>query len=163
MEVNWYIILSTGLIPNLIGFLWYGPLFGKAWIKEAGVNPDPQNVNMVKITLFTLLFGVMLAVLLTPMVIHQFSVAAALSTPEFNVEGSAVQQYFKDFMSMYGNNFRSFGHGALHGFMLGLFGFFPLIGCNAMYESKSWKYILINTGFWTVCAIIMGGIICAFA
>jgi hypothetical protein len=163
MELNWYIILATGLIPNLVGFLWYGPLFGKAWMKEAGINPDPANVNIIKMTLFTLLFGVMLAVALTPIVIHQFAASSALMTDDFMNPESETKKFFMDFMSKYGSNFRTFGHGALHGFISGLFIFFPVIGCNAMYEGKSWKYILINTGFWTICAIVMGGLICQFA
>lgn len=163
MEINWYIVLATGLIPNIIGFLWYGPLFGKAWVVEAGVNPKPENVNMLKMTLLTLIFGVMLATALTTLVIHQMSVQSALMSEDFFNPDSEVNKYFMDFMSRYGENFRTFKHGALHGFMAGLFIFFPIMGCNALYEGKSWKYTLINTGFWTVCAMIMGGIICAFA
>lgn len=163
MEVNWYIVLATGLIPNIVGFFWYGPLFGKAWIKEAGVNPEPQNVNMIRMISLTILFGVLLAVALVPVVIHQWSVMSALATPEFAQPGSESAAFFADFIEKYGKNFRTFQHGALHGFIMGLTVFFPVIGCNALYESKSWKYTFLNTGFWTVCAMIMGGIICGFA
>ncbi|MFZ1702850.1 MAG: DUF1761 domain-containing protein [Saprospiraceae bacterium] len=163
MELNWYIILATGLIPNIVGFVWYGPLFGKEWMKESGISPDPANVNMVKLTLFTLLFGVLLALALTTMVIHQMAVQSALMSADFSNPDSEVYKYFLDFMSRFGDNFRTFKHGALHGLLAGITVFFPVIGCNAMYEGKSWKYIFINTGFWTACAIIMGGIICAFA
>jgi hypothetical protein len=163
MELNWYIVLASGLIPNIVGFLWYGPLLEKVWIKESGVNPDRMNDNMVIKILFTLLSGVLLAFLLTPVVIHQFSVASALSSPEFEAEGSAVRLYFQEFMTNYGGNFRTFQHGALHGFILGLLASLSLIGCSALYENKSWKYIFIHVGYWTICATIMGGIICAFA
>lgn len=163
MEINWYIVLATGIIPNILGFVWYGPLFGKLWIAEAGVNPQPENVNMVKMVSLTLLFGVMLAVGLTPIVIHQMGVQSVLMSPDFFTPDSEVAKYFSDFMTKYGDNYRTFKHGALHGGIAGIFLLLPVMGCNAMYENKSLKYVLLNAGFWTVCAILMGGIICAFA
>jgi len=163
MEINWYIVLVSGIIPNIIGFFWYGPLFGKTWSKEAGVNPDPQNVNIFKMISLTLVFGILLAIAMVPAVIHQWSVVSAMATPEFYQPGSASSKYYADFMEKFGGNFRTFRHGALHGFIMGLTIFFPVIGCNALYERKSWKYTFLNAGFWTMCAMIMGGIICAFA
>ena len=165
MEINWIIVLATGLIPVLMGFVWYHPsLFGNVWAKEAGVSEaDLQNFNVVKVMGLSLVFGMMLAVFLTTVVIHQMGVMASLSVPEMQQEGSEVSLYFKDYMSRYGSNFRSFGHVVLHGVMAGLFILLPVIGTNALFERKSWKYILLNVGFWTICSAIMGGIICGFA
>ena len=165
MELNWYIILATGLIPLLVGSLWYSPLlFANAWMKEAGLTQeDIKDFNMVKVFGLTLVFGMMLAVMLAPVVIHQMGTMASLSLPEFQQEGSELNMYFKDYMAKYGNNFRSFGHGALHGTIAGVFLILPVIGVNALFERKSWKYILINFGFWTLCTLLMGGLICAFA
>jgi hypothetical protein len=165
MEINWIIVLATGLIPVLIGFVWYHPsLFGNVWAKEAGVSEaDLQNFNVVKVMGLALVFGMMLAVFLTTVVIHQMGVMGSLSVPEMQQEGSEVSLYFKDYMSRYGRNFRSFGHGVLHGVMAGLLILLPVIGTNALFERKSWKYILLNVGFWTICSALMGGIICGFA
>lgn len=66
------------------------------------------------------------------------------------------------FMADYGTAFRTFKHGALHGFMAGLFLALPVIGTNALYERKSFKYTLVTGGFWIVCFMIMGGIVCAW-
>lgn len=35
-------------------------------------------------------------------------------------------------------------------------------GANALYERRSFKYTLVTGGFWIVCCMIMGGIICAW-
>jgi hypothetical protein len=67
-----------------------------------------------------------------------------------------------DFMAKYGNEFRTFKHGAFHGLMYGLFFVLPVIGTNGLFERKSWKYIFINVGYWTVSLMLMGGIICAW-
>lgn len=164
MEINWLIVFSTAIIPLLVGFVWYGPLFGKVWMKEAGLNEsDLQGTNMLKITLLTFLFGMMLAVALIGIVIHQWNVQSVLMTPEFEEAGSTSKAYLEEFMSIYGNNFRTFQHGLLHGVISGIFIFLPIIGTNALYERKSFKYILVNVGFWTISAGLMGGVICAFA
>ncbi|HNL85462.1 MAG TPA: DUF1761 domain-containing protein, partial [Chitinophagales bacterium] len=62
----------------------------------------------------------------------------------------------------YGNEFRTFHHGALHGALSGLFLIFPVLSINALFERKSWKYIFINSGFWIISFALMGGIICQF-
>jgi hypothetical protein len=67
------------------------------------------------------------------------------------------------FMTSYGSEFRTFGHGALHGFITSLFIVFPPLATNALFERKSWTYIFINYGYWAVSLIIMGGIISQWA
>jgi hypothetical protein len=65
-------------------------------------------------------------------------------------------------MAKYGNNFRTFKHGALHGFISAFLMVLPVIGTNALFERKGFKYIAINVGFWIINFTIMGGIICAW-
>ncbi|MBK6498787.1 MAG: DUF1761 domain-containing protein [Saprospiraceae bacterium] len=38
MTFNWLAILGSGLVPMAVGALWYGPLFGKVWMKEADMS-----------------------------------------------------------------------------------------------------------------------------
>ena len=153
-SLNWFVILATGLVPLAVGAIWYGPLFGKAWMDATDMTMEKmEGANMAKMSSFALLFGVMLAVPLTFIVIHQMGVFSAL-------QNVGVAQ---NFMSKYGTEFRTFKHGALHGFLTGLFVFLPIMATNALFERKSWKYILLNVGYWTVCAMIMGGIISAWA
>jgi len=60
----------------------------------------------------------------------------------------------------YGSNFRTFKHGAFHGILASLMLALPLIGINALFERKGFKYIAINVGYWIVSFAIMGGIVC---
>ena len=39
VPVNYWAILVCGVSNMVIGFLWYGPLFGKTWIKLSGIIP----------------------------------------------------------------------------------------------------------------------------
>ena len=39
-DVNWLAILVAALLPMIIGFLWYGPLFGKKWMSLMGTTEE---------------------------------------------------------------------------------------------------------------------------
>ena len=49
--------------------------------------------------------------------------------------------------------------GALYGFLTGFGWMFFAIAVIAQFEQRSWSYILINGGYWTVTMILMGAII----
>ena len=166
MVFNLLVLALAALVPMVIGFLWYGPkTFGNAWMKAAGVTEETmKGGNMVLIFGLSYLFSLMLASALVGMVIHQNHVfSALLNEPGFDEKGSAIMTYLDEFMANYGNNFRTFKHGALHGTLTGLFVALPVIGINALFERKNGKYIAINVGFWVVCMALMGGIICQFS
>ncbi|MFZ2126294.1 MAG: DUF1761 domain-containing protein [Candidatus Microsaccharimonas sp.] len=42
VELNWIAILLAAISTMVVGSLWYGPLFGKVWIKLAKVKTDPN-------------------------------------------------------------------------------------------------------------------------
>ena len=46
--------------------------------------------------------------------------------------------------------------------MTGLFLASPLIGFNTLFERKGWRYFAVNAGFWIVCLVLMGGIVCGW-
>ncbi len=31
-QVNWLAVIVAALVPMVVGFLWYGPLFGRRWL-----------------------------------------------------------------------------------------------------------------------------------
>lgn len=132
---------------------------------EAGLDEEKlKGANMIKIFAFTYALSLMAAMVIQFMVIHQYSVYSILAEePGINDPNSEIGIYLNDFIEKFGNNYRTFKHGAFHGVLTGLFLALPLIGINGMFERRSFKYIIINTGFWIVSFAIMGGIICAFA
>lgn len=152
------ILIASTLVPMVIGFMWYNEkTFGKIWMQETGMTREKaQNANMIKTFGLTILFSLMVSTMLYQIVIHQSSLASLVmgdNTPE-------TLQWLKDAMSKYGNNFRTFRHGMVHGFMTGLFLILPAVGVSSQFEMKSWKYILITSGYWIVSMMLMGGIIC---
>jgi len=162
---NLIINLSGGLIPLFTGIIWYSDkVFGKPWKKEIGFvdNGEPPKGKM-KLFILSYLFGVMAMMFMPSIVIHQYHMGSTLLGSEgFGVEGSALQQYYHDFMSNYGNKYRTFGHGALHGVITAIFFVLPLIGINALFENKTFKYILIHLGYWALTLGLLGGVACTF-
>jgi len=166
MNVNFAILAVSAIIPLIMGFIWYHPkVFGTVWMVEAGLDEEKlKGANMIKIFAFTYALSLMAAMVIQFMVIHQYSVYSILAEePGINDPNSEIGIYLNDFIEKFGNNYRTFKHGAFHGVLTGLFLALPLIGINGMFERRSFKYIIINTGFWIVSFAIMGGIICAFA
>ena len=69
----------------------------------------------------------------------------------------------KAMMDKYGHEFRTFKHGALHGFLSSIFIVLPVIGINALFERRGGKYILIHWAYWAITFLLMGGVVCQFA
>ena len=71
-NVNWIEIIGAALVGFLIGGLWYGPLFGKAWQRLSDLSDEQiKSANMV------LVFGSTFALnlLSSLMLAHMFSAA----------------------------------------------------------------------------------------
>lgn len=159
MQPNFLAILVAAFSTLIVGFIWYNPkVFGNVWMRESGLTEEQlKGANMLKIFGLTLVFAFLIGMILQFMVIHQFG-ALGLTGGD---PTKALPSYHA-FMEDYGNAYRTFKHGMLHGSMTGVLLALPIVGINALFERKSWKYILINGGFWIVCLTLMGGIICAW-
>jgi len=161
MEFNFYAILVSAFSSLVVGFVWYNPkVFGTIWMNETGMTEEKaQKGNMLKIFGLTFVYSLMLAFIMSALVVHQFGALGMIGGPDFI---ATAKPSYAAFMADYGDNFRTFKHGALHGFMSGLFLGLPIIAINSLFEQKSWKYIAITAGYWTVIMIIMGAIICGW-
>mgnify|MGYP000868002355 CR=1 FL=1 len=155
MDINFLAILVAALTPVVVGYLWYGILFGKVWRNENGfTNEDLITGNRFKMFGLIFLFSILLAFIMQILVIHQFGALGMIGG-----DVTEAKQSYVDFMTDYGSAFRTYKHGALHGFLSGLLLAFPMFTINGLFERKSWKYIFIHAGYWIVCMTIMGAIV----
>lgn len=150
----------AAFIPMLVGALWYGPLFGKAWQKTVGLSDeDIAGGNMPLIFGLSYFLSVILAMGVAFMlVIHQASIPGLFA--DFDPNGPEAAD-LKSFMSKYGNVHRTWSHGVVHGIFGSIFLFLPVISIKALFERRSGKYIFINWGYWTVVLAAMGALLCA--
>lgn len=161
MEINFIAIIASSLVPIIIGFVWYNPkTLGTAWAKAAEVTDEKmKGANLGLIFGLSILFSFMLAFVLQSAVIHQFGLFSLLQNQPGMTEKPITNPDYLNMMAKYGTNFRTYKHGALHGIIMGLFFVLPVLGINALFERKGFKYIAINVGFWTICLGIMGAIL----
>lgn len=166
MQTNIAIIALAALIPLVMGFIWYHPrVFGSTWMKVAQVTEESmKNSNMALIFGLTYLFSFFLSFSLQFLTIHQLSLVGIVAgQPDYMNPTSEAGQMVAAFLEKYGNEFRTFNHGALHGVISAITIALPILGINALFERKPRKYIFIHLGYWIITLGIMGGIICAFA
>lgn len=159
MEFNFLALLVAAASTLLVGFVWYHPkVFGNIWMKESGMTLEKiKGGNMLLTFVVSFIYAFLIALVIRFLAVHQ---TGALSM--VGGDASIAKPSFNAFMADYGMAFRTFKHGALHGFITGLFFALPLIGTNALYERRSFKYTLVTGGYWTVCFMIMGAIICGW-
>ena len=142
MEINWLALVAAAILPLVTGFLWYGPLFGKAWMKESGMTEEKaKQMNPAKTYGLAVLMAFIIAMFIWPMVFLG-------GAPPDDLHGTEA--------------FLTFKHGALHGSMLGVFVALPILATNALFEQKSFKYVAINAGYWIVTMALMAGVINAW-
>jgi hypothetical protein len=61
-SLNWLAILVAAIVPFAIGFLWYGPLFAKAWMRLTGISEEKaRQANMAKIYGTTFVLNLVIA------------------------------------------------------------------------------------------------------
>lgn len=162
MQINFAALFIAAIVTLVTGFIWYSPkVFGTIWMKENNLTQEElRKGNMLKIFGLTYIFSLMITMTLMSLTIHQSGAIGMVGGPPLM---DSAKPSFAAFMADYGMAYRTFKHGALHGFMSGLFFAFPLIGINGLFERKSWKYIFIHAGYWILTLTLMGGIICGFA
>jgi MFS family permease len=132
VDVNWLAVLGAALIGFIVGFPWYGALFGKQWRAAVGVSEEAaSNTNKKTMQrIFSVSF------------ILQFGMAYCLAMFIGNGQGAVMA--------------------ALYGFLAGLPWVSFAVAVNAMYEQKPLSYIFINGGYWTVTFTLMGLVIGLF-
>ncbi len=158
MDINFLALLLAALSSLVIGFVWYNPkVFGNIWMKEAGMTEEKmKGSNMIAIFGMSILYAFFISFILQMLVIHQYGALGMVGG-----DPSIAKPSYEAFIADYGLAFRTFKHGALHGFMTGLFFVLPIIGVNSLYERRSFKYVLVCGGYWVITCMFMGGIICA--
>lgn len=159
MEINFLALLLASLSTLLIGAIWYNPkVFGTIWMRETGTKMEENfsKTKMIGMFAMSVFYAFLISFILQVIVIHQYGALGMIGG-----DTTKALPSYTAFMADYGTNFRTFKHGMFHGFISGLFFALPVVGTGAIYERRSWKYVLISGGYWVISCMIMGGIICA--
>lgn len=132
-DISWLSIVVSSIIPMVMGFIWYHKaLFGTMWMKETGITEEKAKEANMAVT-----FGVSLVM------------AALLSFFLLGFNNGPGQE----------GEFDTFGHGFVHGIIVGLFIVTPVFITNGLFEQLTWKRMLINVFYWIVTIALMGGVV----
>jgi len=140
-EINFIPIIVAALIPNIIGALYYGPLFGKTWLSSLGYTAEDMKGRNE-----ALIYGSALLLALVASFFLKFTIE--LTHKDVSEAGELI------FASHH-----TFGHGALHGAMIALTLVCPAIISLGLFQKNTGKNIFLNVVFWVICYAVMGGIL----
>lgn len=124
MHINYIAILVTVVANFILGFIWYTPLFGKAWAKEQGfdMTVKPPKGAIAKGMIFMVIGNFLMAY------VFAHNIAAWTYVPEMNEMAASGT--------------------ILNSAIFTWLGFFLPVDLSAVsWENKSWKLFFINTGY----------------
>ncbi|GBF39081.1 DUF1761 domain-containing protein [Leptospira johnsonii] len=133
-----YLAILVGVLANVvIGFLWFGPIFGKVWMKEMGYeNMEPDTKSMMKS------MGIM--------IVGSFLTAYVLAHSLFVWKPSS--------WNLPGDG-PAWMYGAYAAFYIWLGFYIPMLLGSVAWESRSWKLFFINAGYNLVSLAAIGQIL----
>lgn len=137
VPVNYLAVLVSGIVAVIIGALWYGPVFGKQWMKLAGISMD--GMKSMKMTPIGAMIGGFITSLLMAYVLSHIYV----------------------FASVYMNTAGIMG-GLSSGFWIWLGFAVPMTGASYLFEGKPLKLWILNAAYYLVVLLAMGAIIGAW-
>lgn len=170
MNINFISLILAALVPMVLGFIWYhDKVFLNTWLKETGITREKMNSgNMFLIFGGSFLCAVILAFSMNLIAYHDSFVMGALfyetagtMAPDPN---TVAGQWAKTYMDNFAQSNHTFKHGAFHGLVIaGVFIATPIIITEALYEQRSWRFILVKIAYWCISLSLMGGIIASMA
>ncbi|HSR89125.1 MAG TPA: DUF1761 domain-containing protein [Candidatus Udaeobacter sp.] len=138
VPINYLAILVCGIVSMVIGYLWYGPLFGKVWMGLMGMRMENMTEEKKK--------GMAKSYFM--MFVGSLFMAYVLS---FNLIFAAT------YLKMTG-----LSAGAVCAFWNWLGFIAPVTLGSVLWEGKSWKLWLLNNGYQLVTLVVMGTILMAW-
>lgn len=134
-SINWLSALVAALAGFVIGSLWYGPLFQKAWLRLAGITKEQGAQANVPLTfggayVLNFLGAVGLAVIMSPQRVGPEKAGALC--------------------------------GAQYGAFAGLFFIATALGVIYLFEMRPFRLWLINAGYQVVNFAAMGAVVGAW-
>ncbi|WP_222950479.1 DUF1761 domain-containing protein [Sphingomonas sp. JC676] len=129
MHFHWLAIVVAALAGFMVGGIWYGPLFGKAWMKARGLSEEQlkSGANM------PLIFG-------TTFVLNL--VAAFMLDHLYQTYDAPVGLH----------------HSLVIASIIGVGFIATSIGVNYLFSRMPRALFLIDAGYWIVIYLVMGAI-----
>ncbi len=126
IHLNWPAMMAAMAAMVVIGFLWYGPVLGTAWMKEMGLAPDHKpDPKILRRGMILMVIGALLTVYVLA---HSMEVWRPSSWRLGDDRPHATYGFFGAFFPWLGF-------------------YVPLLFNSVAWENRSWKLFGINAGY----------------
>lgn len=131
VPLNYLAVVVAALVPMVLGFLWYGPLFGKEWARLSGVslesmkNGPKTNYLIMFVGALGMSFVLAHTLIFASAYLNESGITAGLQTGFWNWLGFIV----------------------------------PVTLGVVLWEGKAWKLWVINTSYYLIALCTMGVIL----
>ncbi|MBI1307681.1 MAG: DUF1761 family protein [Bacteroidetes bacterium] len=132
LEINYLAVVVATVVNFIIGFLWYTPLFGKAWGREMGydMNEKPDPKVLMKGMAFMIIGNFLMSWVLA----HNMGAWSFVpGSDASNALGTGLSAAIFTWLGFY----------------------FPNDLGSTVWERKSWKLFGINTGYHFVSLLVV--------
>ncbi len=135
VPINYLAVLVAAVASMVLGFVWYGPLFGKPWMKMMGFTQESMSAakakgmttNYILMSLGSLVMAYVLA----------HALVFAMAYMKVSGWGAGVACGFYNWL----------------GFIL------PVVMGDQLWGGKPWKLLPITAGYYLVSMVMMGVIL----
>ena len=132
VPINYLAVLASAIVMMVLGYLWYGPIFGKMWTELAGLTPEKMAAAKAKGMTMSYVIQAIGALLTSFVLAHAIVFAGAY----MQISGIAA---------------------GLEGAFWNWLGFVaPATVGMVLWEGKPWKYWFIVAGYYLVSMLVIG-------
>jgi Protein of unknown function (DUF1761) len=132
VPVNYWAVLVCGIVAMIIGYLWYGPLFGKQWVASMGWSQERMQEAMKNASSLGYLWMFVGALVMAFVLAH-----AVIFADTYLASTGAVA-------------------GAMVGLVCWVGFVAPSSVGGVLWEQKPWKWWFILNGYYLVTLVVMG-------
>lgn len=135
VPINYLAVVVAATASSVIGFLWYGPLFGKIWMKLSGIAPQQADAAKAERMYKTFIIAYVGSLVMSNVLAHSLVFASA---------------YYEM-------------GGILAGLMAGFWNWLGFVATvtlgGVLWEGKTWKWWALTNGYYLLSLLVMGAIL----
>jgi hypothetical protein len=130
MEINYLAVLVAAVLNMIVGYVWYGPLFGSRWTRLMGWTKADMEAGKDQMG----------------------------KTYGLTYVGAALMAYVLAVV-LNNSNATDYVSGAMVGFWVWLGFVLPVLLNEVLFGRKSWDLYYLNIGYYLVTLLLMGAVL----
>jgi len=137
VPINYIAVVVAAVVNMVLGFVWFGPLFGKQWMTLMGMTPEKMNEMKTSSEFknkMMMSYGIafVMALIMAYVLVHSLIFAQSY----LQISGVSA--------------------GLMAGFWSWLGFVAPVTTGMVLWEGKSWKLWILTSGYYLVALLVMG-------